>query len=479
MKRGSFIAPLLLILIGGVFLARNIWPEWPILETLFTWWPVVLIAWGVIRALEILVAHFGGNPLPQKGLSTGEWWLAILIVIMGAGVWSGQKLAQEGFGRFQVGGMEVFGESYDYPVEAKSLKAGKTPRVTIDIGRGSARVIGADTEEVKITARKTIRAMSRKAADEADKETPISATAMDETVVVRAEGDQTNNIRVSFDVEITVPKGASITCRGKNLDVDLSDINGRVDVDSDRSGVRVQNMGGKVVIDTRSSDLIKAIDLRGDLELKGRGRDIDLENISGQVTISGGYSGETTMRNIASPVRFESSVTEIRIGKIPGNLNQSLSVLTGEGLVGPVFVRAKNKDVHFTDVTGEVTVDVDRGDINLIQTRPQSSKVDARSRVGDIEVALPESSRFALDAETERGEVINDFGARLKEESKGRGGKLTAEAAGVPVVKLRTERGSLTVRKSLPLPPAPPAPPKSAGIEKPPVPPAPPRADNQ
>jgi prolyl-tRNA synthetase len=85
---------------------------------------------------------------------------------------------------------------------------------------------------------------------------------MDETVVVRAEGDQTNNIRVSFDVEITVPKGASITCRGKNLDVDLSDINGRVDVDSDRSGVRVQNMGGKVVIDTRSSDLIKAIDLR-------------------------------------------------------------------------------------------------------------------------------------------------------------------------------------------------------------------------
>jgi DUF4097 and DUF4098 domain-containing protein YvlB len=197
------------------------------------------------------------------------------------------------------------------------------------------------------------------------------------------------------------------------------------------------------------------------------------------VTISGGYSGETTMRNIASPVRFESSVTEIRIGKIPGNLNQSLSVLTGEGLVGPVFVRAKNKDVHFTDVTGEVTVDVDRGDINLIQTRQQSSKVDARSRVGDIEVALPESSRFALDAETERGEVINDFGARLKEESKGRGGKLTAEAAGVPVVKLRTERGSLTVRKSLPLPPAPPAPPKSAGIEKPPVPPAPPRADNQ
>lgn len=476
MRRGSFIAPLLLILIGGVFLVRNIWPEWPILETLFTWWPVVLIAWGVIRALEILVAHFGGNPLPPKGISTGEWWLAILIVLMGAGVWSGQKLAQEGFGRFRIGGMEVFGESYDYPVEAKSLKAGKTPRVTIDVGRGSARVVGADTEEVKITARKTVRALNKKAADQADKDTPLSASVTGEAVSVRADSDQANDVRVSYDVEITVPKGAWITCRGRNLDVDLSDIDGRVEVDSERSGVRVQNMGGKVVIDTRSSDLIKAIDLRGDLELKGRGRDIDLENISGQVTISGGYSGDTVMRNISSPVRFESSVTEIRIGKVPGNLNLTLSALTGEGLVGPVLVKARSKDVHLTDVTGEVTIDVDRGDVDLIQTRPQTNKIDARARLGDIDLALPETSRFALDAETERGEVINDFGARLKEESKGRGGKLTSEAAGAPQVKLRTERGSLTVRKSIPLPPAPP---KPAAVERIPAPPAPPRADNQ
>lgn len=478
MRRGSYIAPLLLILIGGVFLIRNIRPDWPLMETLFTWWPVVLIAWGAIRTIEILVAHFGGKDLPQKGLSGGEWWLAILIVIMGAGAWSGQKLAEEGFGRFKVGGMEVFGESYDYPVDALSLKAGKTPRVTIDIGRGSARVIGADTEEVKITARKSVRAMNKQDADEAHKATPLSAVATGDAVTVRAGEDQTGNIRVTYDIEVTVPKGASIECRGKNVDLDFSDIEGRVSVDSERSGVRAQNLGGKVVIDTRSSDLIKAIDLRGDLELKGRGRDIELENIAGQVTISGGYSGETTLRNIGSPVRFESSVTDIRMGKVPGTLILTLSSLTGEGLVGPVVVKARKKDVNLSDVSGEVSIDLDVGNVGLIQTRGQTGKIDARARLGDIELALPESARFGLDAATERGEVINDFGARLKEESQGRGGRLLAEAAGAPQVKLRTERGSLTVRKSLPEPPAPPAPPST--IKKPPVAPPPPaRADNQ
>ena len=56
MRRSSFVAPLLLILIGGVFLVKNIRPDWPLFETVFTWWPLLLIGWGLIRVIEILVA---------------------------------------------------------------------------------------------------------------------------------------------------------------------------------------------------------------------------------------------------------------------------------------------------------------------------------------------------------------------------------------------------------------------------------------
>jgi DUF4097 and DUF4098 domain-containing protein YvlB len=474
MKKASVVAPLLLILIGGVFLVRNIRPEWPLFETLFTWWPVLLIAWGGLRVIEILAAHFGGRPLPERGISGGEWALVVIITIMGAGVWSAQRFAEEGLGRIRIGGVEVFGESFEYPVEAKSLKAGKAPQVTIDIGRGSARVVGADTDEVKVTARKSIRALNKRVADDADKDTQLTATATGETVVIRAGMSQPDNIRVTYDVEITVPKGASVTCQGKNVDVDLSDVDGRVQVDSERSGVRIQNVGGKVIIDTRSSDLIRAVNVRNDVELRGRGRDVELENVTGQVNVNGGYSGETIMRNIGNQVRFESSVTEIRAGRIPGTLNITLSALTGNGIAGPMVVKARSKDVRLTDVTGQIQIDVDRGDVDLVQSRADVAKIDVKVRSGAIEVALLEAARFSLDAETERGDVVNDFGGRVKEESSGRGGKLTASTPGAPVVTLKTERGSLTVRKAVPAPPAPPAPPKVGT----PAPPPPPRADN-
>lgn len=473
MKKGSLVAPLLLILIGGAFLVRNIRPEWPLFETLFTWWPVLLIAWGGLRVIEILAAHFTDKPLPERGLSGGEWALVVIITIMGAGVWSAQRFAQEGLGRIRIGGVEVFGESFDYPVEAKSVKAGKAPQVTLDIGRGSARVVGADTEEVKITARKSIRALNKRVADAADRDTPLTASVNGESVAIRAGLNQPDNVRVTYDLEVTVPKGASVTCQGQNVDLDLSALDGRVQVDSERSGVRVQNMGGKVVIDTRSSDLIRAIDVRNDIELRGRGRDIELENISGQVIVNGGYSGETIMRNIGNQVRFESSVTDIRAGKIPGTLNLTLSALTGTGITGPVVVKARSKDVRLSDVTGQIDIDVDRGDVDLTQSRPDFGKIDVKVRSGAIEVALPESARFSLEAETEKGEVANDFGGRIKEESAGRGGKLVALMPGAPVVTLKIERGPVTVRKSVPTPPSPQAPPK-AGAPAPP-----PRADNQ
>lgn len=475
MRRASLVAPLLLILIGGVFLVRNIRPEWPLFETLFTWWPVLLIAWGGLRIIEILVAHFGGRPLPERGISGGEWALVVIITIMGAGVWSAQHFAQEGFGRFRIGGVEVFGESFEYPVEAKSLKAGKAPRVTIDIGRGSARVVGGDTEEVKITARKSIRALNKRVADDADKDTPLTATATGETIFIGAGQNQPDNIRVTYDIDITVPKGASVTCQGRNVDLDLSDLEGGVQVDSERSGVRIQNVGGKVVIDTRSSDLIRAVNVRNDVELRGRGRDIELENITGQVMVDGGYSGETILRNIGNQLRFQSSVTEIRAAKIPGTLNLTLSTLTGEDIAGPVLVKARSKDVRLGDISGQIEIDVDRGDVNLMQGRADVSKTDVRVRSGAIEVGLLETARFTLNGETEKGEVVNDFGARVKEEASGRGGKLTANTPGAPVVTLKTERGSLTVRKAMPTPPRPPAVAKP-GVPVPP--PPPPRADN-
>ena len=73
MRRASLVGPLILIVIGAVFLVHNMWPELPILSALGQWWPAVLIVWGFLRVLEITTWKSQGRPLPQNGMSGGAW----------------------------------------------------------------------------------------------------------------------------------------------------------------------------------------------------------------------------------------------------------------------------------------------------------------------------------------------------------------------------------------------------------------------
>ena len=115
----------------------------------------------------------GGAPLPSSGLSGGEWALAVLLFFIGSGLTFSQKVVN-GWpdGIISLRGLEVFGEAYDYPVEA-SHAAVAAPRIVIENLRGNVRVAAGTGDEIQVTGRKTIRAIERSTADSADKQTPI------------------------------------------------------------------------------------------------------------------------------------------------------------------------------------------------------------------------------------------------------------------------------------------------------------------
>ena len=83
MKRGSVIGPLILILIGALFLMRNMWPDIPLADIISRYWPFVLIAWGLVRLVEILMWAIMSKPIPRNGISGGEWMLVFLICVIG------------------------------------------------------------------------------------------------------------------------------------------------------------------------------------------------------------------------------------------------------------------------------------------------------------------------------------------------------------------------------------------------------------
>lgn len=454
MRKTSIVAPLILIGIGGLFLARNLYPDLQLLAFLGRYWPFLLILWGGARLAEVLYWASQSKPLPERGVSGGEWALVVFLVLLGGGVF----FFNEGRGRewrerdwIRIGGLEAFGESYEYPLNA-NVKSGKAPKLVIESFRGNARITGGDGEEVRVTGRKSIRSLDQKGAADANEKTPFELVAQGDQVIVRTNQDRAGDVRsIEAELEITVPRGASIEARGRRGDFDINDIAGRVEITSDNAGVRIARVGGNVVVDLRNSDIVRVVDAKGTVEVKGRGDDVLIENVENTAMVQGEYTGNIEFRKIARSTRFQSSRTDMTFEKVPGVVKLEGGQLAANDIVGPVRIESRSKDVRISDFSNSVDVNVDRGDVEIRPGRVPLGAISARTRSGDIEIALPEQAKFELQGKTDRGEVNNDWGAPLRvsdNEQERRGGQVNGIVGGGGAkVVLETHRGSLTVRK--------------------------------
>ncbi|MEO8127537.1 MAG: DUF4097 family beta strand repeat-containing protein [Bryobacteraceae bacterium] len=474
MKRGSVVAPIILILIGGIFLLNNIRPEFSVLDTLASYWPFILIAWGLLRLAEILIAA-SNQPQPQPGapprnfqathgLSGGEWLLIVFLCLVGSGAffvkrhagnWAPNSIRSKIIGDF--------GDAFDYPIEEKKVATGKTPKVLIENFRGNARVVGTDADEVRVSGRKTVRALQQSDADDANQRSPIELTNQNDMVVIRTNQDRAPGDRtLNSDLEISVPRGATVEGHGRYGDFDINDLSGSVEIISDNAGVRVQNIGGSVRMDLRKSDLIRVVNVKGPVEVKGRGQNVEMENVEGQVTITGSHSGDLQFRNLAKPLRFDEDRTNLRVEKTPGQIRMARGYFRGSNLVGPVQLTARSKDIEISDFTQGLDLSIERGDIDLRPMRVPLSKMDVRTGNGEVSLALPLAAKFDLRATVQKGEVQNDFGDPIRAETSGRGASLRGGVGDGPVIILNADHGSVIVRKGdASLPPLPPMPPMS------------------
>jgi DUF4097 and DUF4098 domain-containing protein YvlB len=468
MRRGSVIGPLILIGIGALFLVYNLWPQIPLGELISRYWPFLLIVWGGLRLIEVLFWAAMSKPLPRNGVSPGEWVLVFFICIIGGTAYAAHNYS----GWFPAGrtwrGMIVdMGENFDYTLAEASKPCTKNCRIVLESFRGNAKITGGDSTDVKVTGRKTVRSFQQSDADQADKQTPLELVAQGDQVIVRANQDRVrDSLRVSDDLEISVPAGASIEAHGRNGDFDIQAVNGTVEIDSDNAGVHLENIGGNVRIDTRKSDVIRAMDMKGTVDLKGRGQDVELQNVNGRVNVNGTYVGQIQLRNLASPLRYEDPQITLNLEKLPGQIHMSLGEFTGNNLIGPIRISGRSRDVQLTEFTQSLDLNLDRGDVELRagKTLPKMEVHIARS--GDIDLALPSDAKFDLKATTERGETHNDFGSPLTVEESHRGATIVGVMGGGPQLRLETSRGTVTVRKasaeelSNPAAPVPPKAPK-------------------
>lgn len=450
MRRASIVGPLLLIAIGALFLLRNLFPEAPVLDYLARYWPFLLIAWGALRLVEILIWAVRRQPLPSHGISGGEWGLIIFVCMFGLALHAARGLTTWlPRASIEWGGLEVFGQPYEYPFSAEAPST-PAPRVVIESFRGSARVTGSDENRVKVSGRTIIRALDRAMADRthADMDFEIRSAPPDQVIIRPHNYDVSGRgRRISADMEITVPRRASVAAQGRDGDFDIGGINGAVEITSSNASLRLENIGGEVRLDVNGADIIRALNVRGGVNLKGRGSDIDLERVAGPVNIAGTYTGLVQLRELARPWHWAGPQTEISAQGLPGELRMTLGEIRASNIAGPVRIRSASKDLQLTGFTEALDISVNRGNLILEPGTQAPARMSVRLQSGDVELALAPEARFELNAETRRGEAINDYGEPLRREEDGRGERIRGSSGGA-LIDISVNRGRILVRRA-------------------------------
>jgi DUF4097 and DUF4098 domain-containing protein YvlB len=447
--RGSFVTPLLLILAGGLFLYNNLNPDVSIWRMISQNWPYLLIGWGFVRLAEILLLASQNKPLPRRGIGVGEFSFIVLLTMVGSGLFFANDMRERvRSGRVNFGNMEIFNESFEYPVTANA-PCPRNARIIVENRRGNARIVGVDGDQIQVSGHNTVRSADRQQADRVAEKMKLEINTVGDQVIIRSNQENaSSDARVDSELEIRVPKGVSVECRGTYGDFDVSNISGGLDVNSDNAGVRGQEIGGNVRVNLRRSDIVRLLRVKGNVDIKttNKGEDVELDEIAGLATVDGTYTGTLDFRRIEKPFRFNSRQTDLSVDRIRGRVHTSDGDMEIEDVSGPLRLRSKSKDLRITNFTSTLDIELDRGDIEVSPGRTGFGVMNVKTSSGELVLHLPEGAKFDLDAVARRGEVDNGFGSPLRSNEEDRGGSIRGGNGG-PKLKLQTDRGRLSVVK--------------------------------
>lgn len=256
--RRSFAGPLVLIILGVVFLLGNLHMlAWYSIAIWFShYWPVLLIIWGVIKLIEHYQAQREGAR--ASGIGAGGILLIVLIVVFGlistqvARVnWSGLK---DNF-NFDDNDLDnIFGETFNFNDHLEqNFPAGDSLKV-ID-NHGAVSVHPSDDNNITVVVRKRIGAENQNDSNKYDGETKPTITVIGGLVTVDAKTDAAGDHPVETDLDISVPRKAPVSIASRRGDVNVVDRDGNVDISSQHASTSVENVIGNLRVNLEKGGL--------------------------------------------------------------------------------------------------------------------------------------------------------------------------------------------------------------------------------
>jgi DUF4097 and DUF4098 domain-containing protein YvlB len=499
LRRGSLVGPILLVALGVTFLLVELGrvSYWRVTEWFGHWWPVLLICAGVVLLAEWAIdqhvqqtrAAQGLPPTGSRVIGGGVIWLLVLVALLGGAAHVGSRTIDwdDNHFRFGLGDFDrALGDPHDSDdsiIHAISADGA----LTIDNPRGDVTVSGtSDDGHVHIAIHKQVFAFRGEDVDTRTRDLQPSISGEDGRLSVSVPSVESGHA----DLTVDLPRGVTLTVTADRGDVRVSSMHAPVTVNANRGSVDVSGVDGSVVAHLHNDDAsFSAHSVTGPVILDGRTGDVNVSDVHGDVSLEGAASGSTHMERINGSVHFRTHRTDFQMARLDGQMDLDTgSDLSADQVLGPIILKTTDRNITLERVQGNVQVVNTNGSVTVTSASPLGA-IDVSNRRGSVDVGVPASAGFVVQAATRHGEMENDFS--LEKQGSEDSPELSATVGhGGPLVRIETTDGEVTLRKSAvdPLPavvaspalkitvePPVPAVPKAPKV-KVPAPPAPPKS---
>jgi hypothetical protein len=464
----SFAGPIVLIVIGIFFLLGNLHVlYWHDLGRWFAhYWPVLLILWGVIKLVEYQQANRAG--VRPRGIGAGGVLLIIFLVVAGLIATQASRVDWQGIHdqmHMENNDFPWWGHTYEFSADLQQgFPAGDSLRVNST--RGAVNVSTSNDNQVHITAHKRISADSQDDANNWDKSTQPQISTNGQVLTVNANTEGAGDHWVSTDLDIAVPRKASVVISTRHGDVSVMGRDGNADITSDHGDVSVTDLNGSLKLDLQHSSA-RISQISSDVMIQGRANDVSVEDVKGTVHLDGDFMESVKLARVAKPVSFKSSRTDMDFSQLTGYLNLDSGDLEGNNVVGPFHLRTRSKDVVLNGISNEVRIENENGAVEIHVNK--IGGIDVRNRNADIRVFVPDRGGFQLQAQARDGEIQSDFNQLKIDNGDSHSTATGAVNGGGPRLVFSNEHGSIEIRKgsAVPVPPTPPKTPENDNVPEP------------
>ncbi len=373
-----------------------------------TYWPALIILWGVIKLVEYQQAQREG--VRPTGIGAGGVLLLIFLIMFGMSATSASRFNWDEIrDHINLGDedIQLFRTHLQLRRPATAgLSRGLQPCASLN-DRGAVNVTVSDDNQIHVVAHKRINADSQAEADKFNPGTKPQITVSDHTRHPDADtprrrrplgqhGSGHQRSAESASCDFLAPRRCQRSgprWRRRNFqpagDVAASDINGKVSLNLSRGSARVSKVSS-------------------DVSVQGRADDISLEDVKGAARLNGEFD-TIKLAKIAGAVSFKSARTDMEFSRLDGDLDMDSGDMRATDLTGPFRLLTRSKDVRLAGVNGDVRLQNENGAVEIRMNKLGSMQVSNRN--SDIQIYLPDKAAFQVDAHSRGGEIESDFDA--------------------------------------------------------------------